>query len=88
MSKLKTKVQKKMNDTDLHESLLKVQAALAEATGDVKGRASELVTELLENFQSKTNDYQNDFKEFISEKPLKSIGIAIAVGILVGKFVL
>ncbi len=87
MKKLKSKGIKNM-DNKMYHSLLNLKEALGETTDGVKSRAGELITELLEDFQEKSTDYQHELEEYIMDKPLKSMGLAIGFGILIGKFIL
>ncbi len=84
----KTKKRNRINDLDLQESLLNVKSAIGEATGDVKGRAIDMISELLVDLQTKTSDYQDELEDRISAKPLKSVGIAVLLGLFIGKCIL
>jgi ElaB/YqjD/DUF883 family membrane-anchored ribosome-binding protein len=87
----KVKKLKKTNN-DVYHSLLTLKDTLAETLADkadgVKSRASEILTDLLENCQTKTSDYQNEIEEYVNDKPLKALGFAALFGFLLGKVVL
>jgi ElaB/YqjD/DUF883 family membrane-anchored ribosome-binding protein len=87
MQKLKSrKVQKTKND--LYHDLLNIKSALTDTADGVKDRAESLVTDLLEDLQGRTTSIQDELETHISEKPLQTLGIAVLVGIVIGKIIL
>jgi ElaB/YqjD/DUF883 family membrane-anchored ribosome-binding protein len=79
---------KVVNKNDLYSYLHNIKDALAETTDGVKSRANEMLTDLIEDMQDKRADYQEHVEEYVSAEPLKSLGIALAVGFAIGKFIL
>jgi ElaB/YqjD/DUF883 family membrane-anchored ribosome-binding protein len=72
------------SDFDLYGDLAKIKAALADATYDVKGRASEILADSFEDVKAKSSLIQENVGAYVTERPIKSIGIAALAGLLVG----
>jgi ElaB/YqjD/DUF883 family membrane-anchored ribosome-binding protein len=87
MQKLKSRKTKK-TEHDLYHDLLNIKSALTNTADGVKGRAEDLVTNLLEDLQNRTTGLQDEVEEYITEKPLQTVGIAVLVGIIIGKIIL
>jgi ElaB/YqjD/DUF883 family membrane-anchored ribosome-binding protein len=88
MTKSKSKSSKIINKNDLYYNLNNIKNALAETTDGLKGRAGELVNDLLENLQDRTSEYQDTVEDFVTDKPLKALAIAAAFGLFIGKFII
>lgn len=71
-------------DYDLRGDYENIKTALAEATEDIKGRASEIFYQSLANVKDKSSDVKVTVEDYIVEKPFKSIGIAAAAGFILG----
>jgi ElaB/YqjD/DUF883 family membrane-anchored ribosome-binding protein len=71
---------------DLSDDVEKIKAALAQATFDVKGKASDLFSQSIDNIKDHSSKFQENVSEFTTEKPLKSLGIALLTGIVLGYF--
>lgn len=69
---------------DLYADLERIKAALAEASYDVKGRASEILNESTQHVKQTSSDLQEGVANYVAEKPFKSIGLAILSGIVIG----
>ena len=72
------------NEYDLSADLERIKAALAEASYDVKGRASEILNESMDNVKKTSSDVQNNVADYVAEQPFKSLGLAIVSGIIIG----
>jgi ElaB/YqjD/DUF883 family membrane-anchored ribosome-binding protein len=73
---------------DLYDNLSTIKDALSETKDGIKSRASDLISELLEDLRDQGTEYQDTVEEYVTDKPLKSVGIALAIGVIVGKFLL
>jgi ElaB/YqjD/DUF883 family membrane-anchored ribosome-binding protein len=78
----------KKTTNDLYDDLLNIKDAIADTADGVKTRAEGLVTELLEDIQNRATGYHDEVEEYIAEKPLQTLGIAVLFGIFLGKVVL
>jgi ElaB/YqjD/DUF883 family membrane-anchored ribosome-binding protein len=80
------KVQK--TEKDLYHDLLKIKSALTNTADGVKSRAGNMVTDMIDNLHSTTHGIQDEVEDYITTKPLKTLGIAVLIGIIVGKVIL
>lgn len=72
------------SDYDLHGDIAKLKAALREASLDVKGRATELISDSFEGVKDKSKAAKDSMANYTAERPFKSLGIALVVGIAIG----
>jgi ElaB/YqjD/DUF883 family membrane-anchored ribosome-binding protein len=72
------------DDFDLYGDVEKIKAALVEATQDVKGKAAEILSDSYNDMAEKTHALKENVSEFTAERPFKSLGIALLVGMAVG----
>lgn len=79
---MKTAFRHKSNH--LHGDLEKIKEAIFNATRDARHKASDMMSESLENAKLKSSVLQNNVREYVNEKPLKSLGIAVLTGIVLG----
>ena len=87
MQKLTARKVKKTGN-DLYHDLLNIKDAITDTADGVKTRAEGLVTDLLEDIQNRATGYHDEVEEYITEKPLQTLGIAVLFGIFLGKVVL
>lgn len=69
---------------DLHGDIEKIKAALSEASEDVRGRANEIFIQSLENAKEKTIDLEENISEYVAHNTLKSLGLALLAGAVIG----
>lgn len=69
---------------DLQEDLNNIKAALAEATYDVRGRAGEIFSDSVNNMRDRSVDFKENVEDYVSHKPYKALGIAMAAGLVLG----
>lgn len=72
------------DEYDLSADLERIKSALMDASSDVKGKATEILNESVENVKQKSEDLQGTVADYVAEKPFKSLGIAILSGIIIG----
>lgn len=70
--------------SNLSADLEKIKAAIADATGDVKGKAQEALLESIDHLQEKYSAAQKTAATYVNENPLKAIGMTFAAGIILG----
>ncbi|MES2217131.1 MAG: hypothetical protein V4501_01835 [Pseudomonadota bacterium] len=87
MQKLKTRKTKK-TENDLYHDLLNIKNALTDTADGVKERAETLVTDLLDDLQTRGTTLQDEVEHYVTEKPLQTLGIAVLFGIFIGKIIL
>lgn len=74
------------NDFDIHGDIARIKAALADTVEDVKGKASQLFTQSIEDVEDRRDALQTVVKKYVNKKPLRSIGYAALAGALLGYF--
>ena len=78
------KTRNQHSNYDLYDDVEKIKAALRIATQDFKGRASELITQKLDDATAKSIEMRKKATRYVGEKPLKSLGIALLTGMVIG----
>lgn len=72
------------SEYDLSTDYQNIKEALAEASADVRGRMGEIFTNSIHNAKTKSSDMQDAIETYVTKKPFKAIGIAMASGLLLG----
>lgn len=68
---------KTKSNIDLHDDIEKIKSAITQTTDDLKYTATELYSDSINQAKEKTTNY-------IAERPLTSLGVAVGVGVLIG----
>lgn len=74
------------NEYDLDEELEKIKNVFTEAVQSVKERAGEVLSGSINGAKEKTAEVQETVSEYVNEKPIKSLGIAVLAGLVIGYF--
>lgn len=69
---------------DLYNDIDKIKKALATITHDVKTKTASMVGESIENARDRSYDLQDNVDDYLSERPFKSIGVAMIAGAVIG----
>lgn len=72
------------NNNDLYGDVEKIKAALLEASQDLKGKASEILSDSVDDMKEKSAAVKDGVANYTAEKPFKSLGIALLVGVAIG----
>lgn len=72
------------NDYDIYDDLAKIKDAFADATFGMKNRAGEVLSQSLDEVKEKSAAVQENVSSYVSDKPLKSIGVALLAGVFIG----
>ncbi len=75
------------SDYDIYGDLAKVKDALAEATQGVKGRAGEMLSHSFDDMSTTFQKNREKVGGYVSDKPFKSVGLALVTGLLIGYFI-
>lgn len=75
------------SDYDLRGDLLRIKEAIADTGRDVKGRAGEVISQSLNDFTKKSNTVKKNVTGYVTGRPLKSLGVAVLVGMAMGYFI-
>lgn len=84
MYKTKARGRHSNSDYDIYGDIENIKAALSAASRDVKGKASEVIAQSLENIREKSSVAQENVADYVSEKPLKAVGISLFAGLILG----
>lgn len=69
---------------DIYGDLVAIKDALADATYDVKGKASQILADSYINLRDKSADMQEGVSTLVAKKPFKSMGAMFVAGIALG----
>lgn len=72
------------SDFDLYGDMIKIREAFTDTARDAKGKAAEVLSQSFDSVKEKTADIQTLMTDYVAEKPIKSIGIALLSGYLLG----
>ncbi|MEO8402246.1 MAG: hypothetical protein ABI597_10730 [Gammaproteobacteria bacterium] len=72
------------HEIDLHDDLSKIKAILAETSRDIRGKAGEVFSQTFEDAKEKTTAVKDNLTEYVTDKPLKSLGLAMFTGVVIG----
>ena len=84
MQKHATKKFLHQSDFDLYGDMLKIRDAFSDTARDARGKAAEVLTQSYNDVKAKTADIQGLMSDYVTEKPIKSLGIALLSGALLG----
>ena len=74
----------KHTNSDLYHDVEKIKAALMLAANDVKDKASGAIYDSVDTVKEKSDLARDTVADYTAEKPFKSLGIALLIGIGIG----
>ena len=72
------------NEYDFYGDLDNIKDAVFDATQHARGRATDFIADSMQDMKSKSTDFKDNLENYITEKPFKSIGIALLTGMVFG----
>jgi len=72
------------NEHDISADLEKIKSALFDTAKDMHGKAKEMWSDSIENVKEKSTDAKETVSDYILNKPIKSVGIALLSGLVMG----
>ena len=75
---------KRTHDFDLSGDLAKIRDALSDTAKDVRGKASEVLSQSVENVKDRSADIKENMETYVAEKPFKALLLAVLSGALIG----
>ena len=69
---------------DISDDVEKIKKALRAASHDIKCKAGELLNDSYEDVKGYTSSIKDNVEDYTTEKPIKSLGIALLIGVAVG----
>lgn len=79
-------LRKRKNNYDLYEDVERIKDALIDATRDVKDKTAEKIADSFEDFKRKQSEITEEVSDYVSDRPLKSLGVSLMLGIAIGYF--
>jgi len=76
--------QARHNDYDLYSDLMRIKDAFTDTAKNVRGQATDRFNQSFENVKAKSVDLQDNMANYTKEKPLKSLGLALLAGVVIG----
>jgi len=74
------------HDYDIYDDLAKIKDALAGATTGMRDRAGEMLSDSFDDVRKKSAVIEKNVTSYVSDKPFKSIGVALLAGAFLGYF--
>jgi ElaB/YqjD/DUF883 family membrane-anchored ribosome-binding protein len=71
---------------NLYNNLEEIREALADVSNDVKNKANSILSDSVDNVREASSTVEDEVTTYVAGRPLKSVGIAIAAGIVIGYF--
>lgn len=81
---MKSATRKHRKDFDPYGDLKKIKAILAGTTIGAKDIAGDYLMQQFEDVKDKSNEVQETVTDYVTEKPIKSIGLALLTGAVIG----
>ncbi len=78
----KSSIKKQQNA--IKHDIQQLKRMLSDTAHDMRGQAQNMFSESFENAKDKTANAQENVKEYVHEKPLKALGIAMLSGLIIG----
>lgn len=75
---------KRTHDFDLSGDLAKIRDAFSDTAKDVRGKASEVFSQSMENVKDRSTDIKENMETYVAEKPFKSLLLAMLSGAIIG----
>ncbi len=77
----------KHNGHTLNADLEKIKSAIADTALDLKERTGEAFSDSLDNLKERSNRVHHDVASYTAKRPIKSLGVALLVGLALGFFI-
>lgn len=82
----RTKHRSNHHRSDLTDDLTMIKDAIARAGRGVKWKTGEWVTSSIDDVKEKSTELHDGMTHYVAKKPMKSLGLAMLAGALVGYF--
>lgn len=71
----------------IYQNLEDIKNDLSRLSESIKNETSNFVSDSIAQTKSKSVEMKNNFSERVSQEPMKSVGIALLTGAIIGYFV-
>lgn len=86
MYKTTAKHKRSNSDYDIYGDLAKIKDALADATFGMKDHAGEVLSQSIDDMRERSAAIQKNMSSYVTDKPMKSVGLALLAGVCLGYF--
>lgn len=69
---------------DFYDDITKIKQALANTAMHMRDNTSDKIQGTLDNAKEKSIDLKDTFEDYVTEKPIKALGIAVLSGLFLG----
>ena len=70
--------------SDLSDDIAKIKAAISDTSADLKDKAGEMYHDSLNTVKEKSSEVKDTIATYTEENPVKSLGIALLAGVIIG----
>lgn len=84
MYKNHTKSRNRHQDYDLLADLERIKSAITDTAYDIKGKTGEVINQSFVNMKEKSADLTEELGDYAKKKPIKTIGLAMLTGVVIG----
>jgi ElaB/YqjD/DUF883 family membrane-anchored ribosome-binding protein len=74
------------NNYDLYSDFAKIRDAFAAAAFDAKGKASDMLTDSVDDLRKKSIKFKDQCADYTAERPFKTLGVTLLIGMAIGYF--
>ncbi len=78
---------RKHNGHGLNSDFEKIRSAFADTAYDLRDKTGNLLSDSLDNIKQRSSRVQRDVSTYTAKRPMKSLGIALLVGLALGFFI-
>lgn len=71
---------------DIYGDIEKIKNAFSETAVDVRGAASDMVTDSIDDLKKKSSTVKKNVADYTADKPFQTIGLTFLAGLLFGYF--
>ncbi len=75
---------KHVHNVDLSSDIARIRDAFSDTAKDMKDKASDVLSQSIENMKDKSANIKENMGMYVSEKPFKSLLLAMLSGIVIG----
>lgn len=88
MTKTTTRNRHSHENFDFHDDIAKLKEILSDTALHVKDRAAGAINDSVENVKERSVEWQGNVTNYIAERPVKTLGIAMLSGMFLGYMIL
>jgi ElaB/YqjD/DUF883 family membrane-anchored ribosome-binding protein len=88
MYKTKGRTKRSRHDEyDLYADLERIKNAFSDTASDVRGKTGEILSSTVQDIREKSVKARDGMADYTAERPFKSLGAALLIGVALGYFI-